>query len=89
MAREIAAKLATATGPVTLFLPAQGCNEWDREGAPLADAEGLAAFCDEVRRTCPPNVRLVELDCHINDAAFCEAVLAAFDGWLAAGTLRA
>jgi uncharacterized protein (UPF0261 family) len=42
-----------------------------------------------MRRTCPPNVTLVDLDCHINDAAFCDAVLAAFDGWIAAGTLRA
>lgn len=87
LAREIAAKLSTALGPVALFLPTHGCNEWDRAGAPLADAEGLAAFCDEVRKTCPPNVALKELDCHINDDAFCTAVLAQFDDWLATGVV--
>jgi uncharacterized protein (UPF0261 family) len=88
LAREIAAKLAGATGKTALFLPNQGCNEWDREGAPLADAQGLAAFCDEIRRACPPNVDLVELDCHINDDAFCTAVLAQFDAWVAEGAIR-
>ncbi|MEZ5796978.1 MAG: Tm-1-like ATP-binding domain-containing protein [Paracoccaceae bacterium] len=87
VAREMAAKLATATGKTALFLPTQGCNEWDRKGAPLADAKGLAAFCDEIRKTCPPNVDLQELDCHINDDVFCDAVLAQFDRWLADGTI--
>ncbi len=89
VAREIAAKLARAQGPVTYFLPNQGGHEWDRAGGPLADAQGLAAFCDEVRRTCPANVTLVELDAHINDSAFAETVLAHFDSWLAQGVVRA
>ncbi|MFZ1468437.1 MAG: Tm-1-like ATP-binding domain-containing protein [Paracoccaceae bacterium] len=89
MAREIATKLAGATGKTSLFLPRQGCNEWDRDGAPLQDAIGLEAFCDEVRKTCPPNVQLIELDCHINDAAFCDAVLQEFDEWLAKGIVHA
>lgn len=88
MAREMAAKLAGAAGKTSLFLPKQGCNEWDREGAPLADAEGLAAFCDEIRRTCPPNVDLIELECHINDEGFTAAVLELFDRWLAEGVVR-
>ncbi|THD83738.1 UPF0261 family protein [Aliigemmobacter aestuarii] len=89
VAREIAAKLAGATGPVTLFLPTQGCNEWDRPGAPLHDAGGLAAFCEEIRAVCPATARLVEIDAHINDAAFAEAVLAEFDDWCARGVIRA
>ena len=51
------------------------------------DAEGLAAFVAEVRAACPPNVRLVELEAHINDPAFSEAALAVVDGWLARGVL--
>lgn len=89
VAREIAGKLGTATGKTCLFLPTRGCNEWDRAGAPLADAEGLAAFCDEMRRICPDTVSLIELDCHINDDAFCESVLAVFDSWVAEGIIRA
>jgi uncharacterized protein (UPF0261 family) len=88
VARAFAAKLATATGPTTLILPLRGCNEWDRPGAPLCNPEGLAAFIDEVRKTCPPNVRRVEVDAHINDAAFHDAALAVLDAWIADGVLR-
>jgi uncharacterized protein (UPF0261 family) len=82
-------KLAGATGEVTFLLPLQGCNEWDREGADLHDAAGLAAFIDEMRAHCPANVKLRELDAHINDAAFSDAALAVFDDWLAKGVVKA
>jgi uncharacterized protein (UPF0261 family) len=89
VARAFAAKLAQATGPTTLLLPLHGCNEWDRPGAPLSDPGGLAAFLDEVRRTCPPNVRLVEVDAHINDPPFHDAALRVLDEWVTRGLLRA
>jgi uncharacterized protein (UPF0261 family) len=85
VARTMLERLAQATGPVTLFLPTQGCNEWDRAGGPLSDPVALAAFCDAVRSHCPAQVQLVELNAHINDAAFCDAVLACFDSWVAQG----
>ena len=87
MARTMAERLAGATGPAAFVLPVKGGNEWDRPDGPLHDAEGLAAFCDEIRRTCPPNVALTEIDAHINDAAFSDTVLAIVDGWIADGTL--
>ena len=89
LARALAEKLAVARGPVTFLLPLQGGNEWDREGGPLHDAEGLAAFVAEIRAACPPNVRLVELDAHINDPAFSEATLGIIDSWTKAGLLTA
>lgn len=88
VAREICGKLAGAVGPVVFFLPVQGGHEWDRPGAPLEDAAGLAAFCDEMRAACPANVELVELDAHINDPAFSDAVLARFDDWVAQGIVK-
>jgi uncharacterized protein (UPF0261 family) len=87
MAREMAGRLAGARGPAAVILPRQGLHEWDRPGAPLHDPEGLAAFCDEFAAACPPGVRLVTLDAHINDAAFAEAALAVLDGWIAEGRL--
>jgi uncharacterized protein (UPF0261 family) len=88
VAREVCAKLATAKGPVVFLLPVKGGHCWDVEGGPLADAGGLAAFCDELRSHCPPNVRLVELDAHLNDPVFADTALAIVDGWIADGTLR-
>jgi uncharacterized protein (UPF0261 family) len=89
VARAMAEKLGAAQAPVTMILPVRGGNEWDRPGGPLVDEEGLAAFCDEWRAVCPANVRLNEIDAHINDAAFVEAALAQFDAWLAAGIVKA
>jgi uncharacterized protein (UPF0261 family) len=89
VARAIMGKLATAKGEVVFLLPTKGGNEWDRDGGPLCDAEGLAAFVEEVRMACPPKVRLVELDAHINDAAFNDAALAVVDDWIASGVLPA
>lgn len=88
MAREMCRKLGTATGPTTFLLPMQGGNEWDRPGGPLCDPDGLAAFVDEVRAQCPNNVRLVEIDAHINDVAFTETVLETFDQWIADGMVK-
>ncbi len=85
VARLMAEKLSTATGPTTFLLPNKGGNEWDRPGAPLHGAEGLAAFCDEIREACPANVTLEDLDCHINDDAFSEKVLEIFDQWVSDG----
>ncbi|WP_424942749.1 Tm-1-like ATP-binding domain-containing protein [Aliiroseovarius crassostreae] len=89
MARAICTQLAQAQGPTVLILPTQGGNEWDRPDGPLHDADGLAAFIAEIRTQCPDNVTLTELDCHINDPAFSDAVLAQFDLWQGDGVLNA
>ena len=87
VARAIMEKLGAAKGETVFILPTRGGNEWDREGGPLHDAEGLAAFVDEVGQSCPPNVTLTRLNAHINDAAFCDTVLDIIDDWIAKGTI--
>ncbi len=87
LATEICARLARARGPVTFLLPTQGGNEWDRPGGPLADPQGLAAFCAAIRAHCPAQVTLVEIDAHINDSIFAETALAVVDRWSAEGVL--
>ncbi|UWQ25634.1 Tm-1-like ATP-binding domain-containing protein [Leisingera aquaemixtae] len=88
VAQALCGKLAAARAPVAVLLPAGGCNEWDRPGAPLHDAVGLAAFCEEMRRRCPGNASLHELDCHINDAAFAAKALEILDSWIASGIVQ-
>lgn len=88
VARAHAEKLAQAKGPTTFIMPRAGCNEWDRPGADLHDAAGLAAFITEIEATMPDNVTYIPLDCHINDAEFCDTVLAIFDTWVADGTIK-
>lgn len=88
MAQAMCRQLEGAKGPVNLIVPLEGGNEWDRAGGPLHDADGLAAFIDELRVRCPDNVALIELDCHINDAAFSDRVLADIDAWRTEGVIK-
>jgi uncharacterized protein (UPF0261 family) len=89
VAREIGQRLAAAAGPVRLLVPTRGIEGWDRPGA--ADARPRRPG-GAVRRVAAlragPNTQLQRLDAHINDAAFADAALAAFDGWLAAGLVK-
>lgn len=85
VAQAVGARLGEAKGPAVLLLPKQGIEGWDRPGQPLHDPEGLAALVDETRRAVRPTTRLVELDAHINDAAFTDAALDIFDSWVRDG----
>ncbi|MBU2981401.1 Tm-1-like ATP-binding domain-containing protein [Lentibacter algarum] len=87
LAQVICDKLRVAVGPTEVILPLHGCNEWDREGADLHDAEGLAAFNAAMRAHVPNNVKLHELDAHINDQAFADTALKIVDRWMAEGIL--
>jgi len=87
-AREVAKRTAESTALVHIILPNQGIEEWDRPGDVAHDPEGLAAFLDEMRRSVKAPVQMTEVDAHINDQAFADAVLAVFDAWLADGVVK-
>lgn len=87
IAQVLGEKLAQAAGPSVFILPKGGGNEWDRPGAPLHDADGLAAFNQAMAKAIPDTTDLRVLGCHINDEAFAEAVLEVFDEWVAQGVV--
>ncbi|MBW3541798.1 MAG: Tm-1-like ATP-binding domain-containing protein [Planctomycetes bacterium] len=72
LGEEIARKAAAATGPTVLVLPLKGVSAIDREGQPFDAPEAREALFEAVRQH-RANVELIELDAHINDAAFAEA----------------
>ena len=80
--------LAGARGPTALLLAQHGFGEWDRKGATLHNAAGLAAFLDEMRTHCPQNVECLDIDGHINDDIFADAALELFDEWCARGIVK-
>ncbi|MEP4246704.1 Tm-1-like ATP-binding domain-containing protein [Tateyamaria sp.] len=88
VARAHCEQLATAKGPVSMILPEKGLGEWDREGADLHNAEGLAAFLNEIEASLPENVYAQRIPHHINDAGFAEKALEIFDAWCADGTVK-
>jgi uncharacterized protein (UPF0261 family) len=74
----IAAKLSQARGPVTLMLPLRGVSAIDREGKPFYDATADQTLFAAVRANIGPNVKLIELDQHINDPEFAAAIVDEF-----------
>jgi uncharacterized protein (UPF0261 family) len=88
VARAIAERAGAAKGPVHVLLPLRGIEEWDKEGGPCHNPEGLTAFIDEMRKAIGPPVAMTEIDAHINDPAFCNTALRIFDAWVADGTIK-
>jgi uncharacterized protein (UPF0261 family) len=75
--RRIAEKLNAARGPVVLMLPLRGVSAIDAEGKPFADPEADRVLFETLRtHATAPHIRIVELDAHINDPAFAEAIAA-------------
>lgn len=71
---RIASQLNRASGPVVVVLPMRGVSMIDREGQPfhdpVADATLFAALRDGLRA----DIRVRELDAHINDPEFAHAL---------------
>ena len=75
LGRIIASRLNAATGPTALFLPLRGVSMIDAEGMPFWSPEADAALFDAIRTAVDRSrVELVELDMHINDPAFADAM---------------
>lgn len=70
----IASKLNAARGPTSLLLPLRGVSALDREGQPFHDPVADAALFDAIRRTASSRIEQVELDHHINDPEFADAI---------------
>jgi len=70
----VAEKLNAATGPTALFVPLRGVSALDREGASFYDPVADAALFEALRRHVQAPVELIELDLHINDPEFADAL---------------
>jgi uncharacterized protein (UPF0261 family) len=73
LGKEIAEKASAARGPTAVLVPRRGVSAIDREGQPFWCPEADAALFQSLRNWIGPQVRLIELDLHINDPAFAEA----------------
>jgi uncharacterized protein (UPF0261 family) len=73
----IVSRLNQMAGPVRFLLPLRGVSAVDSPGKPFHDPEADAALFDAIRSGWKqsPNRQLVELDLHINDRAFAEALV--------------
>lgn len=74
LGRIIAEKLNQATGPTALFIPLRGVSQIDQAGQPFYSPEADAALFSHLRANLKQTVELVEMDLHINDPEFAEAM---------------
>jgi uncharacterized protein (UPF0261 family) len=74
LGKEIAHKASAARGPTAVYVPLRGVSALDREGQPFWWPEADQALFASLRLWMSPHVRLVELDLHVNDPPFAEAM---------------
>jgi uncharacterized protein (UPF0261 family) len=72
LGKEIAEKASASRGPTAILLPLKGVSAIDAAGQPFWWPEADAALFQSIRNWLSPNVELIELDAHINDAVFAE-----------------
>ena len=68
--RITATRLNRASGPVTVLIPLQGVSAIDKPGGPFYSPEALNSYRRAVKTTLSSEIKLVELDAHINDESF-------------------
>jgi uncharacterized protein (UPF0261 family) len=77
--RLLARKLNDALGPVALFLPRKGSSSYSAPGGVFHDPIADEALADSLRSELDGGVELIEMNTHINDPAFAEAMAAKLD----------
>ena len=68
--RITATRLNRATGPVTVLIPLQGVSAIDKPGGPFYSPEALNSYRRALTTILSSEIKLVELDAHINDEGF-------------------
>src|SRR5260370_8988144 len=72
LGKEIAEKASAARGPTAVLVPRRGVSAIDRAGQPFWWPEADEALFQSLRQWMSPQVRLIEVDLHINDPEFAE-----------------
>lgn len=70
LGKEIAEKASAAKGPTAVLLPLKGVSAIDREGQAFWWPQADRALFQSIRNWVGPQVNLIELDSHINEAGF-------------------
>jgi uncharacterized protein (UPF0261 family) len=76
LGRELATKVARSKGPARIFLPLRGVSALDKEGQSF-DSPAARSALHAAIRTHAGRVPVSELDLHINDPTFAEAMAGA------------
>ncbi|AWT59067.1 MAG: hypothetical protein DF168_00241 [Candidatus Moanabacter tarae] len=70
LGKVMAEKLNQSTAAVTVLLPLKGFSMIDLEGKDFYLPEANIAFCETLKSNLYEDIKVVEMDCEINDSAF-------------------
>src|SRR3984957_9895224 len=73
LGKIIAEKLNASRGPVTVLLPLKGISVISAPGKKFHDPAADAALFSALKKDLRPEIKVVEMDCLINDPSFAEA----------------
>jgi len=73
LGKEIAEKASAAQGPTAILLPLKGVSAIDREEQAFWWPQADRALFQSIRNWAGPQVKLIELDSHVNDPEFARA----------------
>ena len=79
VAANLAERANATAGTVAFVIPLRGFSEASREGAPLHDPPADQAFVRALKADLDKRIKVIEVDCNINDDGFVDAVLRTFD----------
>jgi uncharacterized protein (UPF0261 family) len=85
LGKEIAEKASAARGPTAVLVPLRGVSAIDKEGQPFWWPEADQALFQSLRNWIGPQVRLIELDMHINDPEFADTAVETLLAYLKIG----
>jgi len=77
--KNIAERANGAAGPVAVVIPLGGFSEASKKGAPLHDPQADQGFIRALKENLDKRVKVVEVDCSMNDDGFVDEVLRTFD----------
>jgi len=75
LAQHMGGLIREATGPVAFFVPLKGFSNHDSPEGHLEDNSLPPVFAAALRAQLPEGVPTVELDCHLNDRRFADALV--------------
>jgi len=76
--KVIADKLNRAKGPVRILIPTRGFSSVDQEGKPFYDPQTDRVLIDSLKRHLKASIPVREIEAHMNDQIFAEAVVKEF-----------
>jgi uncharacterized protein (UPF0261 family) len=77
--RSIAERANEAAGPVAVVIPLGGFSDASKKGGPLFDPGADQGFIRALRQNLDKRIKVVEVNCNINEDCFADEVVRAFD----------